>query len=80
MTWNYRVTSRTTDGETFHEIREVYYDGDEIVAWSAEPESPFGETLEGLTRDLSLMVGALAKPILSLEELEFDLKERREAL
>lgn len=65
MTWNYRVVEFTKDDETWHEIREVYYNAE-----TGEPRS-HGESCvmssegnRGLIWILESMNEALTKPVL----------------
>ena len=67
--WNYRVMRNGKDDSVWYGIYEVYYDDDgEIYAWTAEPQEPFGNTPEELRHSLGLMVLALDKPILFLND------------
>ena len=69
--WNYRVirsSHQQGDSTTLH-IHEVYYSEDgEIEMWSAQPESPCGETIEELRTDLEYFAEALRNPILEERE------------
>ena len=75
MTWDYRVVREPyehQDGTTEDvlTVREVYYDGDGAIdAWSAEPSSPTGATLDELAQDLEWFSAALNKPILDAADL-----------
>jgi len=70
MSWNYRVISRTVDGETFYTIHEVYYDdNNDIEVYSTEPMYPCGNDIEELMGDIDYFGEALSEPVLKWEEL-----------
>ena len=76
-TWNYRVMQQTKHGWTWCEIHEVYYDDNGVVCgWTADPCWPQGETSDELWDDIKLMREACAKPVLDINWLEEQLKER----
>jgi hypothetical protein len=63
------------------EILEVYYDSaGQIVAWTEEPCSPFGESLAELQADMEMISQALSRPVLSEPELLKEMAHRRELL
>ncbi len=65
--WNYRVV--LNDDNTWC-LREVYYDSSgEVVGWTQNDASPFGETVDGLVRDFALMEEAFKLPVLTEVEL-----------
>lgn len=67
MTWDYRVIVK--DGSYY--IYEVYYDDDgNPGAFTEDPVSPFGESLEELKEDLKHFSDALSLPVLDYSELE----------
>ena len=73
MSWNYRVirNSSTVNDTTYlsYNIHSVYYDKEgEPFAWSKDPQSPFGETLEELENDLERFRKAFEKPILEIHQ------------
>ena len=72
MTWNYRVVTRPdpTGKLQLFGIHEVYYDSaGRIEAWTEEPCTPFGESLEELIADMDFMAQAMGKPVLKEAEL-----------
>ena len=69
MIWEYRVTKSGAQCAETYEIREIYYDAGQIIAWSAEPDNASGDDLEQLAQDLARMSGALSKPVLDLDAL-----------
>lgn len=73
--WNYRIVhSLRPDGtesgemDDVYEVHEVYYDRETILAWG-ETQAPFGESVDGLRRDLTYMLEALDKPVLERADL-----------
>lgn len=76
MSWNYRVFHRQiqwTGADGSHAsadeftVREAYYDDDgKVNAWSADPMSPHGETMEELSADLALMAKAFLEPVVEI--------------
>lgn len=72
--WNYRVTrERLDDGSYLFALREVYYEDDRPVAWSAEPDSFVGESAEEVTDSLSkALVSALGRDVLDIDTTEAD--------
>lgn len=76
MSWNYRIIKRTTTSpagyvEDYYAIYEVYYNREgDIRAWSAQPLSPHGTSIQELRRDFELMRGAFYKPALDYDKLE----------
>lgn len=74
--WNYRMFTRlapiadTGDYDEEHFIGEAYYDADDnLIAWSADPMSAFGDSPEALIADLNRMIEAVGKEPLAVEEL-----------
>jgi len=66
MQWDYRVFFE--DGG--YTIRTVYYDDEgTIVACSAKPIEPFGESLEELEEELNLLQAAVTKKVLSASDI-----------
>lgn len=71
MGWNYRIIKETLtgpDGDTAdcYGIHEVYYDPDgKPTGWS-DAIQPYGETLDDLKTDMSLMMQAFEKPVLDM--------------
>lgn len=80
--WNYRVLYREhavpgSESVTLYDVHEVYYDDDgNPRAWSSDPISAHGESMEDVAADLRLMALALNKPALSLSALEAEMKSR----
>ena len=67
MSWNYRVMS--LDGGTSFGIHEVYYDPDnKPKVYTLNSVRPHGESLEELKLDLSRMLKAAEKPILTPQD------------
>ena len=76
MFWNHRVMKQIHDNEESFGIVEVYYqlqdgvtDDPEILGWTADYISPWGEDPEVLKEILQWMLEAFEKPILDEEEL-----------
>lgn len=73
--WNYRVI----ESEEVFRIHEVYYNQKgEITAFSENPITPLGDTLDELRGDLEYYMQALDRPVLKKEEIVFapmDVKE-----
>ena len=67
--WNYRVVRRMVGGERELRIHEVYYDGQQITAWSSEPIAPSGQTHEELLADLRWMIVATTQSVLDEVDL-----------
>ena len=67
MTWNYRVMRFTySNGTSYFAVHEVYYDKDGAPnAYSAGACEPYGESLEELKSDMSMMLKAFHLPILT---------------
>ncbi len=66
--WNYRVI----ESEEVFRIHEVYYNSKgEITAFSEDPITPLGETLDELRGDLEYYLQALDRPVLKKEEITF---------
>ena len=56
MSWNYRITRKSTPNGPYFAIHEVYYDKeDRAYAITENPSYPSGETPEGLREDLMMM-------------------------
>jgi hypothetical protein len=67
MSWNYRVMS--LDGGKSFGIHEVYYDPDnKPKAYTLNSVRPFGESLDELRKDISLMLKAAEKPIMTPQD------------
>lgn len=67
MNWNYRLVDMTAknDGETWIEIKEVYYERGKPVGYA---DVQIGsEELAGVVESLGRMVSACGKPILKLD-------------
>ncbi len=69
--WNYRVIRHEHNGETWMEIHEVYYDGnDVVVSYSEFPASvSSSEGVDGLKWVLDKMKECLEKPVLTPADL-----------
>lgn len=66
--WNYRVI----ESEEVFCIHEVYYNSKgEITAFSEDPITPLGDTLDELKGDLEYYLQALDRPVLKKEEIVF---------
>ena len=73
MTWNYRVIKKIHKDEKYteeyYEIHEVYYDEDgKMHAWSENPCSMFGTSLEELKSDGGYFMEALNKPTIEVKK------------
>lgn len=70
MSWNYRVVKDKENN--IYEIKEIYYkDNGEINAYANAP-IPYGESLKDLNGCLKLMMSALSKKTLNIEDLKKD--------
>ena len=73
MSWNYRIIQKNVDEFVSFEVHEVYYRPDgSIEGWSENPVIPYGETPEELKKDLTKMLQAFEKPILTQQDLSRD--------
>lgn len=70
MTWNHRVMKHEEDGVTLYTIREVFYEDDGGISWTAEPIHPQGETLGELQSEVEMMLTAFTRSVLDEGELE----------
>lgn len=70
MSWNYRMCRRKVEDVWMYDIREVYYDtgGATGLAWSAEPQGPYGEDMDWLKADFYMMEQAFMRPILDITD------------
>lgn len=67
MSWNYRIM--TLDGGKTFEIHEVYYSRDGIPnSYTENAISPVGDSITELMDDLTYMMEAFKKPILTPED------------
>jgi hypothetical protein len=66
MTWRYCITRTTTPDGYWHEIREVYFDGDGGLSWTQDEVAASGETLDEVKWDLEHMAEALQLPVLDI--------------
>jgi hypothetical protein len=70
MTWNYRILKHTPQPDiTYYAVHECYYTDDgsdngytEMPVWAT------GETIEELRSDLTRMLQALHRPVISVSE------------
>ena len=69
MSWNYRVCSYTTNGETLFGIREVYYDTDGRVKRVAAASAGDWTSAEDVKRTLEMMLKACDLPVVPLDSL-----------
>lgn len=81
MNWNYRVVEKNISDKvdcsditydiTTYEIHEIYYDKDgNIIMWSEEAISPYGEGyIKNLEVDIKFMLEACSKPTLKESDL-----------
>ena len=83
--WNHRVILRQHGYSDLEKkqpyfeygIHEVHYDREnEVVAWTKDSMSPYGETLEILIEDIEWFRKACKKPVLIETELEAACKKR----
>ena len=54
--WNYRILRFENDGLSYFRLHEVYYKDESIMAWTENPATPFGETVNGLIKALEMML------------------------
>ena len=64
MYWNYRLVDLTAqnDGETWIEIKEVYYEGDKPVGFANATVGD--DVVDGIKTQLERMLRACDKPVL----------------
>jgi len=75
VNWNYRIIQKLDQTTGVH---EVYYDEKQrINMWSEQPCLPLGESSDELKKDFELMMKALDKPTLKIEDL-LDHHKRKE--
>lgn len=68
-TWNYRIVSGDPD-HTYVGIYEVYYDdAGRPFARTSDPIGLFGDSVKELRADLSRVLEAFEKPVLSVDEI-----------
>lgn len=68
MSWNYRLTRTTVEGEEAWGIREIYYDeAGEVMHWTEDTVAAHGETREELADDMNRMAQALAMPAFDVD-------------
>jgi hypothetical protein len=71
-TWNYRFIVVDYDeklNEDCIEVYRVYYQGKKIVSYT-DNISPYGATVEEISNDLTMMLDAGKKPLMSLKSLQ----------
>ena len=79
--WNYRVFRIKEKKNISYEIREVYYNKNgEIKYYSASADFPGGDTVKELISDLGVMIQAINKPVINLNELENKLLKRNKKI
>jgi hypothetical protein len=67
MSWNYRIM--TLDGGKTFEIHEVYYtSGGKLSSYTENAISPTGDSITELMGDLTYMMEAFNKPILTPQD------------
>lgn len=72
MSWNYRIM--TLDGGKTFEIHEVYYtSGGKPSSYTQNPISPVGDSITELMDDLTYMMEAFKKPILTPQDFPKDM-------
>ena len=64
--WNYRIVK-----EESYTIREVFYDGDKIVSWTADEISPSGETIGDLMKSWEFYQQAFKRPVVVVKGDDF---------
>lgn len=69
MNFEYRIIEKKRKNYVFYEIHEVYYNNNDIVFYSKDAITPYGNTIEELYEDLILMLQAYNKPPLQETEL-----------
>ena len=71
MTWNHRITRETLeDGTHLFALREVFYEGEQVVSWTQEPIAAVGETFLECADTLAKMNRAVTLGVLDLETRE----------
>ena len=80
--WNYRVVRDTYEtGGEYLSFREVYYQDDisdeDIYAWSQWALKPTGDSIDALEDQVLKMHKALTKPVLSIAEMQQELKTKK---
>ena len=70
--WNHRVVRREyPHGEVGYSIHEAYYAPDGTVAnITATAVEPYGESLDVLREEISIMIRACEKPVLDFDTLQ----------
>ena len=72
MSWNYRVTHRPKRPLEGFQIREVHYnDAGDIVMYSTNAITPFGDLVEELEVDMNYMVDAMNHESVNLDNLDY---------
>ncbi len=71
--WNHRVVKeKDKDGTDWYSVREVFYnDDDSIYAYTEEPVSICGESVEGMREYCQWVMNCLDKDILVDGEVKF---------
>ena len=71
--WNYRIVN----DNGFYTIREIYYNkNNRIEAISINPMHPSGTNPISIKEDINLMLKAFDKPILTIQEINKQIKEK----
>lgn len=67
--WNYRVVKKESELGPYYQIYEAYYEADgELITTTVDPIAPMGDSVEGLKRDIELMLQAFARDIIKEDE------------
>lgn len=74
VTWDYRLVAVNIEGESWLEVRRVFYDKDSLEVTEVEefPASPLGHCEHEIMTDLTHMLHAFAQPVLELSESSSD--------
>jgi hypothetical protein len=77
MTWNYRVMKFTySNGTCYFAFHEVYYDEQgNPNGYSSTACEPYGESMEELKSDMSMMLKAFHLPVLTESDFPKHQKE-----
>ena len=72
VSWNYRVTHRPKSPMEGFQIREVYYnDAGDVVMYSVDGITPFGDLVEELEVDMNYMVDAMNYASVNLDNVDY---------
>lgn len=79
VSWNYRVTHRPKSPLEGYQIREIYYNAaGDIILYSTDGITPFGDLPEELEVDMNYMVDAFNSDIVNLDNVDYLLSVKDE--